>query len=118
VVNLDPLSVTLHKNTKLANAKLIREEAISAISQQDTQRAVTEIILQSPLPNDITDIRKEQFLSLMANYSDVIAQSPNDLGCTSFTASQIQRMHHLSDNRPDESPSHAEKQFRPCYKIC
>ena len=88
VVNLDPLPVTLHKNTKIANAELIREEAICSAREKELPRnkelAMEELTinLQNPLPSDVTETQKEQFLALMSQYSDVIVQGPNDLGRT------------------------------------
>ena len=85
-VNLDPLPVTLHKNTKIANAELIREEAICSACEKELPRneelAMEELTinLHNPLPSDVTETQKEQFLALMSQYSDVIAQGPNDLG--------------------------------------
>ena len=37
VVNLDPLPVTLHKNTKIASAELIKEEAICSAFKEGIQ---------------------------------------------------------------------------------
>ena len=88
VVNLDPLPVTLHKYTKIANAELIREEAICSACEKEIPRneelAMEELTinLQNPLPSNVTETQKEQFLALMSQYSDVIAQGPNDLGRT------------------------------------
>ena len=87
VINLDPLPVTLHKNTKVAIAEIIREEAICTASEQGsgvktTNRETLSIDLQHPLPSDLTDKQKEQFFALMSEYSDVIAQGPDDLGHT------------------------------------
>ena len=58
VINLDPLPVTLHKNTKVANAEIIREEAICTASEQGsgvetTNRETPTIDLQHPLPSDL-----------------------------------------------------------------
>ena len=67
VVNLDQLPVTLHKITKIASAELIREEAICSVYEKELPQntALTNgelvIILQSPLPSEITDVQKEQF---------------------------------------------------------
>ena len=85
VINLDPLPVTLHKNTKIAHAKIIREGAICSASEQGTERDKTmtkEVDLQHPLLSNLTDKQKEQFFALTSEYSDVIAQGPNDLGRT------------------------------------
>jgi len=88
VVNLDPLPITLHKTTKIAVAKLIREEAICSTSEDEPPRdkemieEKVAINLQHPLPSDITERQKEQFLAMMSQYSEVIAKGPNDLGCT------------------------------------
>ena len=80
--------MTLHKNTKIANAELIREETICSACEkellQNTELTNGElaIILQSPLPSEITDIRTEgTVFSLMSQYSDIIMQGLNDLGC-------------------------------------
>jgi len=43
---------------------------------------VVFIDLQHPLPSNLTDKQKEQFFALMSEYSDIIAQGPNDLGRT------------------------------------
>ena len=85
VINLDPLPVTLHKNTKVANAEIIREEAICTASEQGsgvkmTNKETLSIDLQHPLPSDLTDKQKEQFFALMSEYSDVIAYGQDDLG--------------------------------------
>lgn len=77
--------MTLHKNTKIANAEIIREEAICGASVQKPERdkTLTESIdLQHPLPSNLTNKQKEQFFALMSEYSDVIAQGPDDLGRT------------------------------------
>lgn len=77
--------MTLHKNTKIANAEIIREEAICGASVQkpERDRTLTESIdLQHPLPSNLTNKQKEQFFALMSEYSDVIAQGPDDLGRT------------------------------------
>jgi len=82
VVNLDPLPATLYKNTKIANAELIREEAICSVCEdrpprdkEMTKEEVT-INLQHPLPSELTEKQKEQFLALMSEYDGVIAQGP------------------------------------------
>ena len=71
VVNLDPLPVTLHKNTKIANVKLIREEATCSACEKELPRneelAMEELTinLQNPLPGDVTETQKEQFLAIL-----------------------------------------------------
>ena len=76
--------MTFHKNTKVANAEIIREEAICTASEQGSGVKTTNwetpfIDLQHLLPSDLTDKQKEQFFTLMSEYSDVKAQ---DLGRT------------------------------------
>ena len=39
-----------------------------------------EIILANPLPDDITPDQKEKFLALIAHYSDILADGPDELG--------------------------------------
>ena len=122
VVNLDPLPVTLHKNTKVAEAELNEDEAVCVVNHEDLQSSsapVTDILLQNPLPNDITNLQKEQFLSLIASYSDVIAQSSDDLGRTQVLQHHIDtKGAPLLDNRPDGSYFHAEKQFKRYCRTC
>ena len=67
---------------------MIREETICCAGEQASDRVETmnkqveSINLQHPLPNNLTIKQKEQFFALMSEYSDVIAQSPDDLGRT------------------------------------
>jgi len=94
--------VTLYKNTKIANAELNREEAICSACEDGpprgkemTKEEVT-INFQHPLPSELTEKQKEQFLPLVSAYGDVIAQSPNYLGCTEV-------LHHHVDTK-DATP--------------
>jgi len=113
--------VTLHKNTKVANAELIREEAICSTCEKEepSEKEMSEeglTINLQPLPSDITETQKEQFLALMSQYSDVIAKDPNDLGRTDITSTL--KMQHLSDNELEGSHSHGEKLCRHYYRKC
>ena len=47
-----------------------------------TYKEILSIDLQYPLPSNLTDKQRKQFFALMSEYSDVIAQGPDDLGCT------------------------------------
>ena len=120
-VNLDPLPVTLHKNKKVANAELIREEAICSTGEKEepSKKEMSEeglIINLQTLPSDITETQKEQFLALMSEYSDVISMSPNDLKWYNITSTL--KMQHLSDNELEGSHSLGEKLYRLSYREC
>ena len=43
---------------------------------------VKDVLLQHPLPDDLTESQRKQFLSILSHYVDVIARDPDDLGCT------------------------------------
>ena len=77
MVNLDTVPVTLYNNTKIATAELISDEAICSTSESEQLTTDLELdILLHPLPHDITESQKEQFLALMSHYSCVIAKIP------------------------------------------
>ena len=93
IVNVDPLPVTIHRNTKIATAELITEEVICSTSEREQAPTYTELeVLLHPLPHDITESQKEQFLALLSHYSCVIAKNPDDLGCTQMI------QHHIDTN--------------------
>ena len=112
IVILDTVPVTLYKNTKIATAELISNEAICSTSESEKSTTDLELdTLLHPLPHDITESQKVQFLALMSHYSCVIAKNSNDLGHTQVI------QHHIdtdgADNRQEESHYHVEKQYRP-----
>ena len=88
VVNLDPLPITLYKNTNIAMAELITDESISSTEEvaenfnTPEPGLVKDVLLQHPLPDELTESQRKQFLSLLSHYSDVIARDPDDLGRT------------------------------------
>ena len=83
IVNLDTVPVTLYKKIKIVTAELINDEAICSTSESEQLTTDLELdILLHPLPHDITESQKEQFLALMSHYSCVIAKNSNDLGHT------------------------------------
>ena len=93
IVNLDTVPVTLCKNTKIVTVELISDEAICSTSESEQSTTDLELdILLHPLPHDITETQKEQFLALMSHYSCVIAKNSNDLGHT-----QVMQ-HHIDPN--------------------
>ena len=69
LVNLDPLPITLYKNTDIAIAELITDESISSTEEVaenfNTPKPglVKDVLLQHPLPDDLTKSQREQFLS-------------------------------------------------------
>ena len=60
-----------------------------------TTRDLELDMLLHPLPHDITESQKEQFLALMSHYSCVIAKSSDDLGRT-----QVMQHHSDTDGAP------------------
>lgn len=70
--NLDPLPVTVYKYTKVATAKLITDEVVCSTCEREQPSTELDMLLH-PLPHDITESQKEQFLALMSHYSCVIA---------------------------------------------
>jgi len=46
-----------------------------------TYKEILSIDLQYPLPNNLNDKQRQQSFALMSEYSDVIAQGPDDLEC-------------------------------------
>ena len=116
IVNLDTMPVTLYKNTKIATAKLIGDEVICSTPESEQSTTDLELdILLHPLPKDITESQKEQFLTLMSHYSCVIAKNPMILAILNITLTLMGL--HLFNNRQEESHYHVEKQYRPYYKI-
>jgi len=91
LVNLDLFPATVHKNTKIATAKLITDETICTAHESEPLITESDVLLH-PLPPHITESQKEQFLALMSHYSCVIANSSDDLGCT-----QVMQ-HHIDTN--------------------
>ena len=90
IVNLDTVPITLYENTKITTAELISDEAICSTSKSEQSTTDLELdILLHPLPHDITESQKEQFLALMSHYSCVIAKNSNDLDHNQVTQHHI-----------------------------
>ena len=75
-------SITSHciQHTKIATAELIMEEAVCSTCEEEQLPSTDHGVLLHPIPHDITESQKEQFLAMLSHYSCVIAQGPNDLG--------------------------------------
>ena len=69
-------------------AELITDESISSTEEvaenfnTPEPGLVKDVLLQHPLPDELTESQRKQFLSLLSHYSDVIARDPDDLGRT------------------------------------
>lgn len=102
----------------MATAELITDEAVCSTCEREQPSPDHDVLLH-PIPHDITESQKEQFLALMSCYSCKIAKSPNDLG-----HSQVMKHHiytngaHLFDSRQEGFHYHIEKQYKPCYRRC
>ena len=107
IVNLDPFPVTVHKNTKIATAELITDEAICIAHESEPPITESDVFLH-PLPPHITESQKEQFLALMSHYSCVIADSPDDLGRTDVM------QHHIDTNGASPTRQQARRVPLPC----
>ena len=58
LVNLDPLPVTVHRNIKIATAKLITDEAICTACENAQPTTELDLLLH-PLPYEITESQNE-----------------------------------------------------------
>ena len=88
VVNTNLTPVTLHKSSRIAIAEHISETAIcnTTISDQVESENVHDIELADPLPSDITETERKQFLAFLSYYSDVVAVNTDELGRTNTTS--------------------------------
>ena len=73
VVNTDVSPVTLYKNSTLAKAELINQEAICSTLEENEdiltmERPDKELPLS--IPEDISETQKNQFLALFSQYSE------------------------------------------------
>ena len=93
IINTEQIPVKLYKNRKLASAEPINDvsicEATNGHSSQQSPNEENLIALSHPLPDDITMEQKEKFLALMSHYTDVMADSPDNLGRTGVLQHQI-----------------------------
>ena len=83
-------------------AELITDESICSTAKVAEKfntpepGLVKDVLLQYPLPDDLTESQRRRFLSLLSHYADVIARDPDDLGC-------IRVLQHCIDTK-DASP--------------
>ena len=121
VVNTNLIPVTLHKNSRVAIAEHINETAIcnTTISDQTQSENVHEIELAEPLPSDISDAERSQFLAFLSYYSDVVAANSDELGRTNIL------QHHINTELPHQFASqhgechfHSEAQSTNFCRIC
>ena len=87
--NLTP--VTLHKDSRAALAEGLNETAIcnTTVSDQVKSGIVHDIELAEPLPDDITNAEREQFLAFLSYYPDVVTANSDDLGRTNVSQHHI-----------------------------
>ena len=94
---------TLYRNSKIAIAEQINESTICSTVKGEEWVATEgihhkpELLLAQPLPKDITETEKAQFI---AYYSDVIAVDPEDLGRTTILQHHI----HTGTSPPIRQP--------------
>ena len=90
VVNTNLTPVTLHKDSRVALAEGLNETAIcnTTLSDQVKSGNVHDIELAEPLPDDITNAEREQFLAFLSYYSDVVAANSHDLERTNVLQHQ------------------------------
>ena len=94
VVNTSLTPTTLYRNSKVAIAEQIIESTIYGTVEGEEWVATgvhhkPELLLAQPLPDDITETEKAQFIALLSYYSDVIAVDPEDLGRTTILQHHI-----------------------------
>ena len=91
VVNTNLTPVTLHEDSRVALAEGLNETAIcnTTVSDQVKSGDVHDIELAEPLPDDITNAEREQFLAFLSYYSDVVAANSDDLGRTNVLQHHI-----------------------------
>ena len=92
MVNTDVSPVTLYKNSTLAKAELIDQEAICSTLEENgdiltMERPDKELSLS--LPEDISESQKNQFLALLSQYSEIISSTSEDLGHTTVMQHHI-----------------------------
>ena len=85
IINTDLIPVTLYKNMKIARTESINDLSICAAAsksdiQQKQSKQKIQITLSHTLPNDITQVQEDKFLALLSHYSDIMADSPSELG--------------------------------------
>ena len=103
VVNTSLTPTTLYRNSKIAIAEQINESTICGTVKGEEWVATEgihhkpELLLAQPLPKDITETEKAQFI---AYYSDVIAVDPEDLGRTTILQHHI----HTGTSPPIRQP--------------
>jgi len=91
-MNTDVSHVILYKNSKIAVAELVNNSAICTASKQGEEPLRSDNsakAVPTAFPDDVTVTQKEQFLALLSHYSDIIATSPDDLGCTTVIQHSI-----------------------------
>ena len=92
IVNTALSPTTLYKNSKIATAEHINDLEVCTTRENGSTSDDTELndlLLTHPLPDDITDAQKQQFLALCSLYSDVIASNDENLGRTSVLQHHI-----------------------------
>ena len=85
VMNTSLTPTTLYKNSKIATTKHINEHTICTAREDGTpltDDVHNDLLTAHPLPDDITEAQRKQFLALCSLYSDVINGSDKDLGRT------------------------------------
>ena len=106
IANTSTLPVTLYKGMKVATAELVEETHVSGISEVESQCQQTanhqgEVILQIPLPPELTDSQREKFLALLSHYEDVLAKCSEELGRTDVLSHRIE----TGDAKPIRQPA-------------
>ena len=95
VVNTGLTPTTLYKNSRIATAEQINESIICQAVEGEEQTFTEgvhenhELVLKQPLPDDITETQREQFIALLSYYSEVLAVDSKDLGRTSVLQHHI-----------------------------
>ena len=92
VVNTDVSPVTLYKNSTLAKAELIDQEAIcSKLEENEDILTMKKPDKELPLylPEDISETQKNQFLAILSQYSEIISSTLEDLGHTTIMQHHI-----------------------------
>ena len=120
VINISLTSITLYSNSKVGIAEQINVFTIcSAVEGEELTSTEgiphkCELLLAQPLPEDITEAQKEQFMALFSHYSDVIAGNPEDLGLTSVL------QHHINTGTSPQIRQRARRVPLPCrnYTVC
>ena len=95
VVNTGLTPATLYRKSRIAIAELINDSNICTTTRSEdctpSQGPLhnNELPLAHPLPDDITNTEKDQFIALFSHYTDVVATNPEELGRTSILQHNI-----------------------------